>query len=239
VFLLSSGSLAQIANWVTQPEIPSTTMVRSTPTASSSLIPPNTSLFLQDSLGNSSNPNQWNVGTAGSITCSFADGSYHITAPANSSGGGCSLNRPDAVYNNFVYQVKMTIEHGADASLRAGLGFCWNPDKLGGSVYELKFNSLGEWDVVMLNGAAQGPTTSTTVLHGTSNAFITGIGSANYITIRASNHKIDMQVNGSPIAPTYSEKNAICGGGVGLGAKPGTESVAIAYNDARIWKLSS
>lgn len=207
-----------------------------TATPDSSLIPPNTEPILNDPLNNASSPYQWDTGLQGGATCSFVQGgSYVIAAPANAGGGECNTEARDTNFTNFVYQIKMQINEGLQGEGGTGPSFCVG-SPLGGSLYALSFDSQGHWTFSILTGGISGNVVVKTILAGVNHFFITGIGQANYLTLRVKNHQIDAQVDGYPIFSTVDVRLSTGQIGVQLGS--GTHDAAVAFSEVRVWALS-
>lgn len=199
---------------------------------SSSLIPSTPPVFC-DPLSNPSNPTQWQTGKQGSVTCTFLAGVYQLTAPANTPGGGCAVQSPNATFTNFVYQIKVTMRQGMGQNGgTAGVAFCVS-DALQGSLYGVNFNAQGYWNFGILTGGNSQNTMYNIITQNTSMFFLTGIGQTNYITVMVKNHHIDAQINGhllfSIIDTTLNE------GTIGVGLTPGKENADVAFSDAIVW----
>lgn len=232
----SPDILSKTANWLqtrTTNQPPSIT-VTAIPT--STLIPHSHPIF-NDPLNNPNNPNKWDTGPAGGATCFFAQGSYHIAAPAGSLGGGCGPEAPNATFTNFVYQIRMVIIQGSSKQLGVGVFFCGTADVLGGSFYSVGFNPQGDWGFGILTGGITGPAKFTTILNGNTRSFRTETGQINYITVRVTkDHQIDAQVNGKALFHTVDKR--LSGGQPGVSiTNPGTPDANVAFNDAMVWQL--
>src|SRR5882762_1450412 len=231
----SPDIVSKVVNW-SQPRAtaptPSATVIDE-----STLIPPHNPPVFNDPLDNQNDPYQWDTGPAGGATCFFAQGAYHISAPARSLGGGCNPEAPNTTFTNFVYQIRMVIHQGASKELTTGLFFCGTPDVLGGSYYTVTFNPQGNWEFGVLTGGVTGPTVYTLILQGNSQSFLTGVGQANYIAVRVTkDHQIDAQVNGNALFHIVDKR--LSGGQIGVSINNlGAQNADVAFNDAKVWQL--
>jgi hypothetical protein len=230
----STSLVSKVATWLHTNQPPSTTVMA---TSASTLIPLHRSPVFNDPLNSQNDPYQWDTGPAGGATCFFAQGAYHISALARSQGGGCNPEAPNITFTNFVYQIRMVINQGTRKELKTGIFFCGTADVLGGSNYGVTFNPQGDWDFGILTGGITGPTVYMLILHGNSQSFLTGTGTANYITVRMTkDHQIDAQVNVKALFHTVDKR--LSGGQIGVSINnPGAQDADVSFNNAKVWKL--
>lgn len=209
--------------------------VESTPTDqfASNLIPSGKRPTVDDPLVDNSQGYEWDEETTPGGSCQFAQGHYLLSAPAGDTNGtGCTPENTRGVFQNFVYQIEMTILSGVGAGESgAGATFRVNPNG-NGQQYQVTFTVAGNWlvetDTQVLR--SNGPTCANPCPF-----FVNGVNHPNVLTISASGSVIQIQINGHPLGSyldaTYTS------GYIGVQLSPGTESSSVAFSHLRLWVL--
>lgn len=135
-------------------QINPTRVATNTPTSSphndfaSSLIPANQQPVINDPLKDNSQGYEWDIQSDSTGSCDFAQGRYLLTSSAGLDNGiGCQAEAPQGTFNNFVYQIQMTILSGVNND-QSGAGPTFRTNTTGtGQQYQVLFDAQGNWQV--------------------------------------------------------------------------------------------
>jgi hypothetical protein len=228
----SSGGGLPPASTSTPTQVPITPTVIPTATpltpviAQSSLIP--TGVAPIDLLSGNGQGYAWDTGQNAQKTgsCDFTQNTYILSAPADSVGIGCNTENSAGSFSNFVLQVKMTILQGVDSG-NAEVGPTFRVNDRGAG-YQVSFGQNGYWSVTSTTKALSNSTSPYPY-------FKTGVGQANYLTIRVQGDTIQVQINGHDLG-TYSD-NESSTGFVGAQITPGSNAGKVAFSEMYLWQL--
>jgi hypothetical protein len=220
----------KISSPVLSPTMPTPSLPKD---AVSSLTPPNQNPNLDDSLQDSTQGHGWSVFSNATGSCGFINGQYVAMAPGGSTNGViCWLDDSSNVYTNFVYQAEMTILQGADDTNATAVGLVFRFNNSQGHYYSVTFDDQGDWSAGKDTG---GFGDAGAICTNACQAFHSGENQSNYITIRASNDQIQIQINGQPLG-TYTD-DAYSSGSIGFLLDPGKNTSRVAFSHVRVWNV--
>lgn len=198
--------------------------------SASSLIPAGKQPVINDPLKDNSEGYQWDVQSDANGNCDFVQGHYLLTERGGDSGIGCQAEDPTGTFRNFVYQIQMTILTGVDNG-QAGAGVTFRTNTSGtGQQYQVLFNVNGIWEIGTDAKDFVGGMCANPCPH-----FHVGLNQSNYITVRASNNLIQVQINGYDLG-SYMD-STYTSGAIGVQLSPGTDNSSVAFSNVRVWQL--
>jgi len=179
--------------------------------------------LLNDSLQNNSGGHQWYTINTQSGSCGFQQGSYVVTASANTSAP-CFAQATS--FSKMAYQITQVISKGD----QGGITFCG--DTQAGNYYAFMISASGNYSLVIY----QNYQAVHTLAQNTSTAIHTGTGQSNLLAVRVANGTITLFINEQPLLSvndtTYSQ------GAIGVIAVSGSDATLVEFNYAEVWKLS-
>jgi eukaryotic-like serine/threonine-protein kinase len=183
-------------------------------------------LVLNDPMSDNGRGHSWQEGAnGGGAACRFKDGTYHVIQPQPGDFHTCFAQVPD--FNNFVYQVEMTMISGD----YGGIVFC--ADSTGSTFYYL---SIGRDTNFYLKRIVDGNTAHALLLaDGVATSFHADLAQPNVLAVVVRNGTMTLYVNRQSIGsigyPAY------CHGQIGVFAGDAGASTDIAFSNVRMWEL--
>jgi hypothetical protein len=184
--------------------------------------PPAGMLALVDSLSQPSSWSNYSDANWGG-KCQFVNGAYQISQLQPNRLFNC--NNSNTTYNNFAFEVKMTIKQG----------------NCGGQVIRANSDNsdLYVFEVCQDGNYAFGKYTSdaslTVLTNGKSSAISQGIGQSNTIAVVANDGNFELYVNFQKI--DSASDSAYSQGYIGLVADARNNATTVIYQNARVWKI--
>jgi len=205
----------------------STAAIRTAVTSPQDPYPPyDGTLTLQDLLSDNSHGYNWHLDRTPNSTggmCQFREEAYHASESKQGYFQSCAANATD--FNNFAYQVQMTIVKGNTG------GIIFRMDTTGNDYYYFYINKFGVYDLDIYNSNGYVNTLSS----GTRPVFHTGLNQTNLIAVVAQGHTIDLYVNLQFIAgvsdSSYSK------GQIGVAAEDDGAPTEVVFSHMKVWKL--
>ncbi|MEO6890241.1 MAG: family 16 glycoside hydrolase [Ktedonobacteraceae bacterium] len=155
--------------------------------------------------------------------CAFTGNALHVRTTASTRGADCLAQA--TTFNDFAYQVQMTIAKGDDG------GVVFRLDNGAQKLYFFAIGSDGSYLLVASGASGQ------KLLAGGTSPFITkGVNQPNTLTIIARGTAIDLYVNKQFV--TKADDNGSSSGLIGVFAT-NTQSATtdVAFTNAQVWKL--
>jgi hypothetical protein len=164
---------------------------------------------------------RWDVlSYSGGGGCGYSGGSYHASMPQSGFFATCMAEASN--YDNFLYQVRMTITGGSGGD-GGGLVF----RSAGNTAYRLHVGLDGSYDLV---------TPARTLASGASVAIKTGLNQTNRVAVAAHGSTIAIYINGTLIINLTDTISST--GRIGLmGVDFSKTAVKVVYTNAQIWLL--
>ncbi len=145
-------------------------------------------LVLNDALNGKRNPNGWDQGSiAANASCLFEQGTYHVTEAAPGFFHGCIARASH--YNNFVYQVQMTLLHDG-----AG-GILFRTDLARSQAYYFSIYVDSSYAFWVFNQQQGGDAHKLTRAGSMASAFHVGLSQTNTLAVVANGSTLDLYVN--------------------------------------------
>jgi hypothetical protein len=171
---------------------------------------------------------QWFVGKlekAGYVgSCAFTGGAFHVIASQPEHFMSCpylGASKVPKVFDNFAYQVQMTIIKGDEG----GIAFRYT----GKTGYIFSISEDGIYTFVTLQNI------NIVLRHRSSLAIKTGLGQTNILTVVARGKTFFLYVNKQYIADVSND--ASVSGIVGVFAFAGQNPTEVAFSNVQVWKL--
>nr|MBA2286940.1 DUF1080 domain-containing protein [Ktedonobacteraceae bacterium] len=173
---------------------------------------------------NAQSSNGWSTHkNADGSGCAFTGNTLHVTTTASTRGADCLAQA--TTFNDFAYQVQMTIAKGDDG------GVVFRLDTGASKLYFFAIGTDGSYLLVASGTSGQ------KLLAGGTSPFITkGVNQPNTLTIIARGTAIDLYVNKQFV--TKADDNGSSSGLIGVFAS-NTQSTTtdVAFTNAQVWKL--
>lgn len=199
--------------------------------------PPKTgTLVMNDPMQDNSKGYKWDEATltdsknGGLDVCGFQSAAYHLTRDKKGSLI-CDPEGTDLVFNNLVFEAKITIKKGDEA----GLVIRFDQTKGTGYLFDIATN--GGYIIDSTNFSSSDPNKIYTVVGNSSGAnaqIKQGLNQTNTLAIVANGGSISAYVNGVFIAS--AQDPAFTTGQIGLFGY-GSNDLDVAVTDVRVWKL--
>ena len=186
--------------------------------------PPNTGrLALNDPLSDNSNGNFWGEWNKGAAICTFSGGVYHASTSQSGLFQVCTAATTN--FNNFAYQVQMTVIEGSYG------GVVFRTDDANGNFYYFQFGIDGSYAIQIFNNNHY----ISTLKSGSNSAINSGLNQSNLLAVVANGGTIDLYVNDQHIDSisdsTYSQ------GEIGVAAFDYTNPTEVVFSNAKVWTL--
>ncbi len=185
---------------------------------------PNTgTLALNDPLSDNSNGYFWYEGNDRTGGCGFSNGAFHLSVVQKEHIRSCTAGATN--YNNFAYQVQMTIVQGD------GGGIVFRGNEANQAFYYFHIGSDGSYSLDIRNNNS----IIITLKSGSNTAINTGLNQSNLISVVANGSNIDLYVNNQHIDSvsdsTYSQ------GEIGVAASSISNPTEVVFTNAKVWTL--
>ena len=185
---------------------------------------PNTgTLALNDPLSDNSNGYFWYEGNDRIGGCGFSNGAFHLSVVQKEHIRSCTAGATN--YNNFAYQVQMTIVQGD------GGGIVFRGNEANQAFYYFHIGSDGSYSLDIRNNNS----IIITLKSGSNTAINTGLNQSNLISVVANGSNIDLYVNNQHIDSvsdsTYSQ------GEIGVAASSISNPTEVVFTNAKVWTL--
>lgn len=223
LFTILMSNLQQSSNNIT-PSLTSDDATATVVAANPDPYQPSGSLVWVDPL---SQQNKWQEYSEPSYggQCQFVNSVYQATEASSNTYNPCKESKP---YDNFAFEVKMTIIQG-DCG---GLTIRGNTDNSKLYFFEVCQNGNYSFDKFTSN------TTSTPLKSDQAEGIKQRLGQMNVIAVVANGSNFDLYVNGTKIdTASDSSDSAYSQGFIGLVASAGNDATTVNYQDARLWKV--
>ncbi len=175
----------------------------------------------------SQNMNKWDSGVNSVLSCLFKSGGYHVISRRLYSPNWCFTDPPRR-FNNFAYQVQMTIVQGNEGGVVFGLTL--TAAKQPAHCYFFSLNRNGTYTLWMLIN-----TQYKILLHRPNAVIKTGLNQPNQLTVLTQGNQIALFINKQYVVSVLT--NAPASGIVGLFATNLPDTTDIAFSNLEIWKL--
>jgi hypothetical protein len=170
---------------------------------------------------NAPDANGWDRGQG----CAFQNGAYQVTEASTGVFLYCTAEATH--FNNFAYQVRMTIHKGDFG------GITFRENKTKPSFYLFRVGKNGSYNIYYYaNNAGKD---SLQLLTGTSNLIHTGTMQTNTLAVVARDTMLDLYINGGYLNSVYSKDQL--SGQIGVIADDTTNVAQVAYTQAQVWAL--
>ena len=183
-------------------------------------------LALQDPLTDNSRGYNWESDKAADSTggiCQFRQGAYYTSESVRGNFQLCAASATN--FNNFAYQVQMTIVKGDIG------GIVFRMDTTGNNFYYFNISRFGAYALDIYNSQGY----LKTVSGGTISAFHSGLNQTNLIAVVAQGHTIDLYVNLRFIAGVSDSTYGV--GQIGVVADDEGSVAEVVFSNAKVWKL--
>ena len=183
-------------------------------------------LVLNDPLQSNAQDTDWMTGTnQNNATCSFTGGAYQSSQPVDGDFHACLALATN--YNNFVYEVQMTIVSGDSG------GIIFRANQTNSTFYYFRVGQDGSYDV----RAYVDPQISDSkqLANGSSSAIRTGTNQANIIAVVARGSSFEFYVNRQLV--TTANDSTFSQGQIGVVAYNQGGLATAVYSNARVWTL--
>ncbi len=183
-------------------------------------------LALDDPLRDNSNGNGWDESTHNFGSCQFVGGAYHATNTSTQFYEGCNAT-PN--FNNFAYQVQMTIIKGDDGGIvfRINEASDGTPDG-----YVFRVGQDGSYDLYVcpLNATK----CSSPLSEGSIAAIKQGLNQTNLVAVIVKGNTITLYVNRQQIGSVTD--NTFSHGSIGVIASNDISNLTeVVYSNAKVW----
>lgn len=183
---------------------------------------------LSDSLSAPSN-NNWDQLAASNSTasgsCAYTGGAYHSNMPTKGFFQPCYAQAP--TFNNFAYQVDMTITQGDEG------GILFRADPTNSKFYLFRITQSGAYDLFLYIDN-QG-THAKNLLSNSTTLFKQGLNQTNTITVVARGGTIYFFINGQYLDSVNN--GTFASGKIGVFGESNTNATDVAFSKARVWQL--
>ncbi len=173
--------------------------------------------------------NNWDQLTASNSTvggsCAYTGGAYHSNIPKSGYFQPCYAQAP--TFNNFAFQVQMTITQGDEG------GILFRADPVNSKFYLFRISQSGAYDL-FLYVDNQG-THAKNLLSGSSSHIKQGQNQTNTVTVVARGGNIYFYINGQYL--DSASNNMFTSGKIGVFAESNTNSTDVAFSNAEVWQL--
>jgi eukaryotic-like serine/threonine-protein kinase len=180
-------------------------------------------LALNDPLKDNSNGYFWHEGADSNNggACTFTGGAYHASIMQQGEFHACDAN---GIFNNFAYQVQMTIIKGDSA------GIDFRTDDTNSTYYHFTISKNNTYELVLGTGGL-----GQVLTNGSDSSIHAGLGQQNTIAVVANGNTITLYANGHQLAnvndSTYSQ------GQIGVVAEDVGNPTEVEFRDAKVWTL--
>lgn len=170
--------------------------------------------------------NQWELDNkTGGGGCAFSNGSYHASMPQAGFFAPCYAQNSN--FNNFAYQVQMTILKGD----RGGLIFRSDGSN---KFYLFRVDQNGAYNLFLYTNNNSNSTKN--LLEGTAPAIIhTGLNASNTIAVVVKGSTIYLYVNQKYLASTTD--STYSSGSIAVFAEDHTNATEVAFSNLQVWQL--
>jgi hypothetical protein len=170
--------------------------------------------------------NQWELDNkTGGGGCAFSNGSYHASMPQAGFFAPCYAQNSN--FNNFAYQVQMTILKGD----RGGLIFRSDGSS---KFYLFRIDQNGAYNLFLYTNSNSNSTRN--LLEGSAPAIIhTGLNASNTIAVVAKGSTIYLYVNQKYLASTTD--STYSSGSIAVFAEDHTNATEVAFSNLQVWQL--
>jgi len=168
--------------------------------------------------------NQWELDNkTGGGSCAFSNGSYHANMPQAGFFAPCYAQNSN--FNNFAYQVQMTILKGD----RGGLIFRSDGSS---KFYLFRVDQNGTYNLFLYTNS----NSTRNLLEGTAPALIhTGLNASNTLAVVAKGSTIYLYVNQKYLASTTD--STYRSGSIAVFAEDHTNATEVAFSNVQVWQL--
>jgi flagellar basal body-associated protein FliL len=178
---------------------------------------------------NAPSSNNWDQLSASNSTqsgsCAYAGGAYESSMPTKGFFQPCYAEAP--TFNNFAYQVQMTIKQGDEG------GILFRADTANSKFYLFRITQSGAYDLFVYIDN-QG-THAKNLLSNSTSLFKQGLNQPNTITVVAKGSNLFFFINGQYLD---SVNNTTLGTGkIGVFGESNTNSTMVAFSNAEVWQL--
>jgi hypothetical protein len=182
---------------------------------------------LDDPLSDNSLNNKWNIGYSdnNNTGCNFVNSNYQVQEALRGFVHTCFAEATS--FNNFVYQVSMTITAGNEG----GILFRGSSANTSGQYYLFRIDINGAYIFEVYNGGSY-----TMLANGTSSAITTGLSQSNDLAVIADKGTFDLFVNATYVAGVNDK--TLTSGQIGVAAYATNLPTTVTFSNARVWKLS-
>jgi hypothetical protein len=178
---------------------------------------------LNDTLADNSGQHGWEEGQHSDGTgCFFADGTYHVVVGAPGFLQPCIAHATN--FDNFVYEVQLTIVRGE----QAGLLFRVSSDQQSYYLFRIGIDGSFALDLYQRSGA-------TTLLSGFSPAITTGLTQSNTLDVLATQQTIALYVNQQNVGSV--SETTLSAGAIGVVALDYGLPCTAEFSNARVWSI--
>jgi hypothetical protein len=158
-------------------------------------------------------------------SCAYTGGSYHSNIPKSGYFQPCYAQAP--TFNNFAYQVQMTITRGDEG------GILFRSDPVNSKFYLFRISQSGAYDL-FLYVDNQG-THAKNLLSGSSSHIKQSQNQTNTVTVVARGGNIYFYINGQYL--DSASNNMFTSGKIGVFAESNTNPTDVAFSNAQVWQL--
>lgn len=185
-------------------------------------------LVLNDALNGKRNPNGWDQGSTDSnASCLFEQGTYHVTEATPGFFHGCIAHASH--YNNFVYQVQMTLLHEG-----AG-GILFRTDLARSQAYYFSIYVDSSYAFWVFDQQSGGNAHKLTRTGSMASAFHAGLSQTNTLAVVANGSSLDLYVNLKHLAAFHDL--TLRSGQIGVFAENDGAPMEVMYSNAKVWLL--
>lgn len=183
-----------------------------------------------DSLSDNTGPGKWDEGPASHTGCAFMNGGYHASEAQQGFFQPCFTHA--MTFDNFVYQVNMTINKGFHG--QGGILFRTDSTNSGYYFFRVSVDGMYALDVYTTNSQT-GKAQAKTLTRGLTSTVTPGLGSSNQIAVMAKDNQLYLFVNGEYVDGIVDR--TFSSGGIGVAVLDTNAAVDATFSGAQVWKV--